>query len=342
MSSVKEIPILDVAVGAGPLTIDTGAFTVPNAPTDYYKFYRLTGSVVLAAQLDINPTGTASDNIRVVIWNEATITTGGSHAVTVFGETIPDELLTSGANWKAECIYNGSAWVVMVSTDWVTSSIVNADRIEADAVTTAKILDANVTTAKLADDSVTLAKLNSGTAGNVIYFDAAGDPQEADLSTDGALLVGEATGALAPYIMSGDATMSKSGAVSIANSAIDTVKLDAALKEEIITVPVSFETGEQCDNKIKMPYPGTVNHIYAISTKAIAATDDGTIVLKNDAGTTMTDGTITFGASDTVNTAYTDDPSANNTFIADEVIYLTTSKVTAGGKALVSLHITRA
>ena len=48
--------------------------------------------------------------------------------------------------------------------------------IQADAVTTAKINDDAVTTAKINDDAVTLAKLAAGTDGELITWDASGDP----------------------------------------------------------------------------------------------------------------------------------------------------------------------
>jgi hypothetical protein len=55
----------------------------------------------------------------------------------------------------------------------------------------------------------------------------------------------------------------------------------------------------------------------------------------------MTSGTITFTASDARGTAYTSTPSANNTFIAGDILTLTTAKVTAGGWARVSITYTR-
>lgn len=104
---------------------------------------------------------------------------------------------------------------------------------------------------------------------------------------------------------------------------------------------VSFESGYQCDNKIKMPCAGTVTGLYAYAVKAVAGTDNGTIVAKNAAGTTMTSGTITFTASDPQGTAYTSTPSANNTFSAGDILYFTTAKTTAGGVIELTVTYTR-
>ena len=104
---------------------------------------------------------------------------------------------------------------------------------------------------------------------------------------------------------------------------------------------VSFEAGETGDFKIKMGFDGTLTDIYAFATKVIAGTDNGTIVPKNNAGTTMTSGTITFTASDARGTAYTSSPSANNTFVAGDILTFTTAKTTSGGKVHLSLKFTR-
>jgi hypothetical protein len=110
---------------------------------------------------------------------------------------------------------------------------------------------------------------------------------------------------------------------------------------ETLLLEVSFETGELGDFKIKMPYTGTVTEIYAYATKAIAATDAGTIIAKNNGGTTMTAGTITYAISDPRGTAYTVTPSANNTFVAGDLLTFTTAKATAGGKVQLSIKVTR-
>ena len=65
-----------------------------------------------------------------------------------------------------------------------------------DAVATAKIADSAVSTAKIADNAITLAKLAGGTDGNIISFDASGDPVAIATGTDGQVLT--STGAGSP------------------------------------------------------------------------------------------------------------------------------------------------
>lgn len=65
-----------------------------------------------------------------------------------------------------------------------------------DAVATAKIADSAVSTAKIADNAITLAKLAGGTDGNIISFDASGDPVAIATGNDGQVLT--STGAGSP------------------------------------------------------------------------------------------------------------------------------------------------
>ena len=78
---------------------------------------------------------------------------GASHAVVVFGKTVPAELITSASKFKVECLYNGTAWDVNIFPDDAGNKIVGNARIASDAVTTVKI----------ADDAVTLAKMEGQT-----------------------------------------------------------------------------------------------------------------------------------------------------------------------------------
>jgi hypothetical protein len=56
------------------------------------------------------------------------------------------------------------------------------------------IADGAVTTAKLADDAVTLAKMASGTAGNLITYDASGDPESVATGNSGEVLTSNGAG----------------------------------------------------------------------------------------------------------------------------------------------------
>ena len=60
------------------------------------------------------------------------------------------------------------------------------------------ILDSAVTTAKIADDAITLVKMASGTDGNLISYDASGNPVAVATGSDGQVLT--STGAGSPPV----------------------------------------------------------------------------------------------------------------------------------------------
>ena len=82
-----------------------------------------------------------------------------------------------------------------VGADQLASSAVVTASMVDNAVTTAKITDANVTTGKIADDAVTLAKMASGTDGNIISYDASGNPVAVATGSAGQVLTSAGAGA---------------------------------------------------------------------------------------------------------------------------------------------------
>ena len=77
----------------------------------------------------------------------------------------------------------------------IADDAVGADQLAASAVVTASIVDSNVTTAKVADNAITLAKMASGTDGNIISYDASGNPVAIATGTAGQVLTSAGAGA---------------------------------------------------------------------------------------------------------------------------------------------------
>ena len=65
-------------------------------------------------------------------------------------------------------------------------------------VITPSVTDANITTAKITDNAITLAKMASGTDGNIISYDASGNPVAVATGNDGQVLT--STGAGSPPV----------------------------------------------------------------------------------------------------------------------------------------------
>ncbi len=114
----------------------------------------------------------------------------------------------------------------------------------------------------------------------------------------------------------------------------------AAMTPGIVTVPMSFEDGEQTATKIYFPFKVRIDKIRSIVMKAIAGTDDGTITGANASGNSA-NGVVTVAASSALNTEDSATPTSNNVVEAGSYYKLTASKSTAGGKVLVTLEYTR-
>jgi hypothetical protein len=83
--------------------------------------------------------------------------------------------------------------------------VVNTGNIVDSAVTAAKLGASAVTTAKINDDAVTLAKLAAGTDGELITWDANGDPAAVGVGTVGQVLTSGGAG-VAPAFAAAAAT----------------------------------------------------------------------------------------------------------------------------------------
>mgnify|MGYP003116474409 CR=1 FL=1 len=98
-----------------------------------------------------------------------------------------------------------------MATTKVTSSVIGDNEVK-----TVNVLDANITTAKIADDAITLAKLAPGTDGNLITYDASGNPAAVATGSLGNVLTSAGVGA--PPTMSMPSTITSDTSVGTGNS----------------------------------------------------------------------------------------------------------------------------
>jgi len=319
--------VLDITA----LASGTSAINVAPNTAGAYPSARVSGSAALSGAYNISPTGTPIKNSFVEIYWEASLSGGASNNVVIFGKTVPAELITSGSKFKVECLYNGTAWDVNILPDDAGTGIVG--------------------TARIADDAVTLDKMASGTTGSILAYNASGDIEEVDMATDGKLLIGVTAGkGYTTAVLSGDATISTAGALTIANNAITTAKIldanvttakidDAAVtpakmsagaRKSSIAIPVYFDTaGEIGVLKYTMCFDCTVDAIHATVTKA-AVTDTATAIFKDHGLAVLTGSQIDITTGLVLGNIVTTTPTANNTFLAGEQITIETSKTTAG------------
>ena len=78
-----------------------------------------------------------------------------------------------------------------------------------------------------------------------------------------------------------DTTLSPGEVLGNIGSGVKAVPIDDLIaassnaKKELFVVEVSFEASEQGNNRVFIPYPFELRHIYFNVKKAIASTDDG-------------------------------------------------------------------
>jgi hypothetical protein len=115
--------------------------------------------------------------------------------------------------------------------------------------------------------------------------------------------------------------------------------LEAALLTRERDFTMSFEAGFPMTLRVYFAEKVTINKIRGIVTKAIAATDNGTVTCGNSSGASA-GGVITATASDALAVEYTATPTTNNGVAKDSYYYLTSAKTTPGGQLLISLEYT--
>jgi hypothetical protein len=329
--AVKNIQTI-TALSSGTLNVNVSK--VPTSLIDTASVVRVIGTVTLSGNLNISPTGTPSKNTAIKILWEASVTITVGNQVVIFGETVPDEL--AAKNFVAECVYDGAAWVVNILPDFAGTGIIGADRLAASSVTTAKI----------ADDAITLAKVDAPGKGKIIYGDGLGDPKYLTIQ-DAEFIIGDTTLGATSQTISGDATVTKTGALTIANSAVTTAKIadDAVTAAKLdddsnrtqVVIPTSFESaGEIGVLEYKICFPCTIEAIHGTVTKTFVST--GTHIFKDDTGTVLTGSQIDMSNALTLGNIVSTTPTANNTFVAGDVIKIETSVSGAvGGRSTIVL-----
>ena len=283
------------------LTAGGGTINLPVDGSAEIYVFTSSGTVALAGNWVIQPSGSPVIGTEFRIQYEASLTLG-VNSLTIFGTSVPADLALR--NFEVIAYYNVSGWVTKFLVDATAFPFISDDMLESDSVVTSKIANSNVTTAKIADANVTTVKI-----------------ADSNVTT--------------AKIADSNVTTAK-----IADSNVTLVKLASSLKEENIVVPLSFESGEQAQNEIQIDYDFILTSINFSVTKAIAATDSATISFFINGSPTVAN-SHTIAASTAINTASSISFASSNTGSAGQKIRLTTSKVTAGGKVLATLKITR-
>lgn len=169
-----------------------------------------------------------------------------------------------------------------VSTIKIVDANVTAAKLATDSVSTIKIVDANVTNAKIAT-GIDAAKLADGSVSNAEFqyintlTSNAQDQIDGKLSnalTSAKVFVGSAGNLAVEQSLSGDATLANTGALTIANSAVTTAKInnDAVDKDKINADVAGNGLGQNVSGALEVNVDDST---IEINTDAIRVKDAG-------------------------------------------------------------------
>ena len=101
-----------------------------------------------------------------------------------------------------------------------------------------------VTSAGIADNATTLAKMAGGTDGNLITYDASGDPAYVTTGTSGQVLTSGGVGVAPTFQTAGGATGAGGDAVFVENELIVTTDYTLSTNKSAMSVgPVTVNSG---------------------------------------------------------------------------------------------------
>ena len=210
---------------AGNLTV-AGDLTVSG--DDLAMATNTSGAALIADGTNFNP---------VVISGDISIATNGVAAI---GSGV---IVT--ADIAADAITNAKIADNAIDSEHYTDGSIDTVHLAADAVTGAKIADdaidsehyaaGSIDTAHIADDQITLAKMASGTDGNVISYDASGNPVAIATGNDGQVLTSTGAGSPPAFEDAAGGGLMFIGTVVASNSSTITVTgLDATYDHYVI------------------------------------------------------------------------------------------------------------
>jgi hypothetical protein len=312
MPFLKVQDTITITASGGSFTLDTTAST---------EIYNIIGTATMISNVTIAPLGTPVLGLTYVFNYKAVLDiTTNSTSITIFGQTLTDQQALNSQ--VIICSYNGTTWDVDIQSSFDDSNIVSTSNIENNAITSSKIASGAISTSSLADDSVTNAKLATMTVSSVKIGGSTGNPADLALGNN-EIPIGNGT--------------------TVTTYDLSTLFEGAGLMEAI-PVSISFEVGEQSLYRYYTGYPCKLHAVAGITTKALAATDNGvmTVVVNgSNAIPSSVEGTFFFPAGASANFQTAVHWTTHPTMLTTGYIDIIPSKATPGGKAIMTILIER-
>ena len=194
-------------------------------------------------------------------------------------------------------------------------SIKDSKLVTANSVVTTNVTDANITSGKIADDAVTLAKMASGTDGNIISYDASGNPVAVATGSAGQILTSAGAGAPPTFAAAAAAGITMANQFRLTSTFTGDVDPIASNLEAVDTAGQGSIGSAMTQSSGIFTFPST--GIYLVRFVALFSTDQSTDSAKNKITIKLT----------TNNSSYTDIafgnaglPLVDSTFTAMQAI----------------------
>ena len=310
--------IASVAVSGDVTLAKTGAVTIADDAVTTAKLANITqGSILVGGASDAPTVYDAKADGQILVGDGtdiASVAVSGDVTLAKTGAvTIADDAVTTA---KLANITQGSILVGGASdAPTVYDAKTEGQILVGDGTDIASVaVSGDVTLAKtgavtIADDAVTTAKLADITQGSILVGGASDAPTVYDAKTEGQILVGDGTD-IASVAVSGDVTLAKTGAVTIADDAVTTAKL-ADITQGSILVGGASDAPTVYDAKTEgqiLVGDGTDIASVAVSGDVTLA-KTGAVTIADDAVTTakladITQGSILVGGASDAPTVY--------------------------------------
>lgn len=346
-----------------PYTLDGSGTEIDNFNvSDTYDEYLIKGTAIGVGNYNVSVTGTPQigEFYRIKYKGTLDITTNGI-TFSILGQSFTQNQLNSDLD--VECFYDGSAWEVQIKPSF-TSAVVESSNLTANAVTASSIANGSITEPKLATNAVSATKIQSNAVttakinnlavtdakindvdGSKIVDDTITTAKYQDDSVTNAKLSSMSNSSLKFGNNSGNPGDLVLGADEIAignGTTIIAINKSEIFKNDIVFFPIeiSFESGEQCNNEVQIPFNFDIIYINTFVIKQIAATDIAEVYTKIN-GTNVTNGYIQWSPTTAINTQNSVIPTGNFSGVANSTISFVASKTTPGGKVRFSVWLKR-
>ena len=233
-----DTDIASVAVSGDVTLANTGAVTIADDAVTTAKLANIAqGSILVGGASDAPTVYDASGDGKILVGDDtdiASVAVSGDVTLANTGAvTIADDAVTTAklANIAQGSILVGGASDAPTVYDASGDGkiLVGDDTDIASVAVSGDVTLANTGAVTIADDAVTTAKLANIAQGSILVGGASDAPTVYDASGDGKILVGDGTD-IASVAVSGDVTLANTGAVTIADDAVNlTTKVSGVL-----------------------------------------------------------------------------------------------------------------